>query len=158
MYIPADLRTPDSAPAAAQKIYATHAAGKDVAQLLSLLIRLEAILIDIRLAPSAQPLKWSKTYLKLLLKNKYLHVPTLGNRTAEGRSYTGKPAIHNLALGIKIITDLKINLVLFCACENEKTCHRRVIIRELAKQGREVLEIEDWNAASLKPEISDAGL
>lgn len=147
MYIPAELQPPDSLPAVVQKIYTTHSSGKDAARLPILLNELDAILIDIRFTPPAQPLKWSRNYLKILLKKRYLHVPTLGDRAAENRGVDGKPSIHNLALGIKIVAELKINLLLFCSCDVNGKCHRWVISKELAKQKKEVMEISDW----LKP-------
>ena len=144
MYIPAEIGPLEPAPKLQQKIYTTHAGGKDVTQLPNLLVGLEAILIDIRFAPPVQPIKWSRDYLKALLKKKYLHVPTLGDRADAERRLSGKSSIHNLGLGIKIITELRINLVLFCSCENELTCHRRAISKELNKQGREVSDLLDW--------------
>src|SRR5205085_12615221 len=87
-----------------QQIYTTGCEGKEVVNLPLILKNFGAILIDIRFAPGNSPLKWSKEYLKLLLKNKYLHVPNLGNRSNK----EGKIAIQNLALGIKIITELRV--------------------------------------------------
>ena len=142
MYIPAELEISDSPASAPQKIYATHAAGKEVSLLPQVLSELDAILVDIRFAPPAQPLKWSKNYLKLLLGKKYLHVPALGDRATEKAT---NPSIQNLALGIKIITELKVNLLLFCSCENQSNCHRRAVRREIVKQGGEVAEIADWH-------------
>ena len=144
MYIPAELEIPDLPLKAAQRIYATHAAGQDVSLLPHALSTLDAMLIDIRFMPPAQPLKWSKNYLKLLIGNKYLHVPTLGNRAAEKDGEIRKSAIQNLALGIKIISELKVNMLLFCSCENQMNCHRHAISREIVKQGSEVTEIADW--------------
>ena len=144
MYIPAEIEIPGSPARAAQKIYATHAAGKEISILPQVLSELDAILIDIRLTPPAQPLKWSKNYLELLIGNKYLHVPLLGNRAAEAGGATTKSSIQNLALGIKIITELKINILLFCSCQNESNCHRRAVSREIVKHGSQITEIADW--------------
>jgi uncharacterized protein (DUF488 family) len=124
-----------------QKIYTTGFEGREVTALPQLLSRLEAILIDIRFAPAGMPLKWSKEYLKLLLKRKYLHVPSLGNRSYKE---TGKIAIQNLALGIKIITELRVNVLLMCECKQEEFCHRRQIKEKLKVQGVEVEEITNW--------------
>src|SRR6476661_5630923 len=96
-----------------QKIYTTGFEGREVTALPLLLDRLEAILVDIRFTPAGMPLKWSKEYLKLLLKNKYLHIPNLGNRSYKEPR---KIAIQNLALGIKIITELRVNVMLMCEC------------------------------------------
>ncbi len=144
MYTPAELQSADSSPKIIQKVYTTHASGRDVFLLPKLLTELDSILIDIRFALPIQPIKWSKNYLQLLLKGKYLHVPTLGDRANQTHNLSGKPAIHNLTLGIKIITELKVDLLLFCACGQDETCHRHLIGREFAKLGTEVIEITDW--------------
>ena len=145
MYVPAELQPPARALLTNQKIYTTHAAGKQVSLLPGLLAALDAVLVDIRFAPPAQPIKWSKNYLKLLLRNRYLHVPTLGDRFYNDKNRSDKPAIHNLTLGIKIITELKINVLLFCACETAESCHRHFIGRELIGQGKEIIKIEAWD-------------
>ena len=60
-----------------------------------LLSRLDAVLIDVRFAPTSRHLEWRKNYLQLLLKEKYRHVPQLGSRTFR----EGKSSIQNLDLG-----------------------------------------------------------
>lgn len=141
MYTPAELRRAEQISAEpAQKIYTTHAGGKDVLRLPKFLDELDAVLIDIRFAPPIHPLGWNRDYLKLLLKGRYRHLPTLGARELGG----GKSAIQNLGLGIKIITELKINVLLFCSCQDEKNCHRHLIAKELKRQGREAVEVSRW--------------
>jgi uncharacterized protein (DUF488 family) len=123
-----------------RRIYATGCRAREVTDLPPLLKALDAILVDIRFAPSSKPLEWSKEYLKLLLKRKYLHVPSLGNRSSDAV----RIAIQNLPLGLKIITELKVNVLLMCECENEAACHRRIIKDKLREKGIEVKEIQDW--------------
>ena len=123
-----------------QKIYTTGFGSREVTDLPKLLESLNAILIDIRFIPEVKPIQWSKEYLKLLLKNKYLHVPSLGDR----KSKEGRMVIQNLSLGIKIITELKANLLLVCRCERKENCHRGKIIEELKEQGIDAEEIRGW--------------
>src|SRR5687768_8016574 len=99
-----------------QRVYTTSFFGKQVTDLPGLLKALEAILIDVRFAPESKPIEWSKEYLRLLLRKKYLHIPSLGNREKKDSQ---KISIQNLSLGIKIITELKINVLLICECERE---------------------------------------
>ena len=136
-----NLLESESAPGNLQRIYTTGYRGREVTDLPDLLRGLEAILIDIRFAPESKPIEWSKDYLKLLLKNKYLHVPSLGNRPGKDE---GRISIQNLALGIKIITDLKLNVLLMCACESEEICHRRKISEALKGREIETQEIVNW--------------
>lgn len=141
MYTPAELQLSEQIPEIAQKFYTIHGAQQDVFQLPELLNKLSAIFVDIRYTAPVQPLKWNKNYLKLLLKNRYLHLPSLGNRATVKYPGEQKPVIHNLALGIKIITELKVNILLFCNCEKEEHCHLNIIISELRKKGNEVEKV-----------------
>lgn len=136
-----NLLESDPSAATEQKIYTTGYEGREVTFLPGLLKHLDAVLIDIRFTPLERPIQWRKDYLKLLLKGRYLHVPNLGNRAPES---SGKVSIQNLALGIKVITELKVNVLLMCECKTEESCHRRVINEELKGQGIRVEELTDW--------------
>jgi hypothetical protein len=124
-------------------IYTTGFANKDFTHLPDLLRFLDAILIDIRFKPTAdKQIQWRKDYLRLLLKDRYLHVPHLGNRLSKK---SAKPSIQNLNLGVKIITELKTDLLLMCECQRIEDCHRSVISRKLKEQGIDTEEITEWN-------------
>jgi hypothetical protein len=137
-----NLSEADPPPAFEQRIYTTGYEGREVTLLPGLLTRLDAVLIDIRFAPPERPIQWRKDYLKLLLKHRYRHVPLLGNRP---HSEPGKFALHNPALGIKIITRLQANLVLMCECKNAEQCHRLEISNKLQEQGISPKEISSWD-------------
>ena len=125
-------------------IYTTGFAGKDFTLLPKLLDFLDAVLIDIRFSPiSDKQIQWRKDYLRLLLKDRYLHVPHLGNRISKE---SGKQSIQNLSLGIKIITELKANLLLMCECRRIEECHRAIISQSLMKRGFDTEEISDWSS------------
>jgi len=125
-----------------QRVYTTSFTDKDITQLPALLNSLDAVLIDIRFAPTSKQVQWQKDYLRLLLKNKYLNVSHLGNRSSKE---SGKLSIQNLNLGIKIITELKTNLLLMCECRRKEYCHRQLISQKLEEQGIETKEIIIWN-------------
>lgn len=103
---------------------------------------LDAVLVDIRFSPFSQVMKWRREYLQLLLKNRYRHVPDLGNRTYK----EGKITIQNLSLGIKTVQSFGINVVLMCACENLHQCHRFVIAQELQKRSLQTEELKSWKS------------
>lgn len=124
------------------KIYTTGYTGQSVADLPALLDKHDAVLADIRFAPHSRHLEWRKNYLTLLLKRRYRHVPSLGNRQYK----EGGIQIHNLELGLRLIESWNENVVLMCACAELENCHRRVVKSELEKRGFEVEEITDWNA------------
>jgi hypothetical protein len=122
--------------------YTTGFADKDFTLLPDLLNFLDAVLIDIRFAPTSdKQIQWRKDYLRLLFKDRYLHVPHLGNRLLKE---SGKQAIQNLDLGIKIVTELKTDLLLMCECQKPEECHRSAISRKLKEQGIETEEITEW--------------
>jgi hypothetical protein len=126
-------------------IYTTGFADKNFTLLPDLLDFLDAILIDVRFAPTTgKQVQWRKDYLRLLLKDRYLHVPHLGNRLSKESG--AAPSIQNLSLGIKIITELKANLLLMCECPGINECHRLIISQNLKKQGYDTEEISDWSS------------
>lgn len=127
-----------------QLVFTTGYIDRNVTRLPILLCALNAILIDIRFNPTDRKPQWGKDYLKLLLKDKYRHIPSLGNRA---KSESGQISIQNLNLGIRVITELKVNLVLMCSCRNENDCHRQVIAQKLRDNGTETREITDWEQA-----------
>lgn len=128
-------------------VYTTGFIDKDFTLLPDLLSFLDAVLIDIRFAPSAdKQIQWRKDYLRLLLKDRYLHVPHLGNRSSKESGKQSKQSIQNLDLGIKVITELKTNLLLMCECRNMEECHRSIISKKLKNKGIETEEITDWKA------------
>lgn len=129
-----------------RKIHTTGYGGKNVADLKPMLDALDAVLVDIRFVPHSEILHWRKTYLKVLLDWKYLHVPNLGNRTYKEDKIT----IQNLKLGTETVLSLDRNAVLLCGCEKLEECHRLVIAGELMKQGIESEEISDWKKYAIE--------
>lgn len=125
-------------------IYTTGYAGQEVARLPDLLNYLDARLIDIRFAPTGgKQIQWRKDYLRLLLRDRYRHIPHLGNRLSKN---SNEPSIQNLTLGIKIITEMRANLLLMCECRKLEECHRLIISQNLKKHGFETEEIADWDS------------
>ena len=125
-------------------IYMTGYAGQDVTLLPDLLDFLDAHLIDVRFSPTGgKQIQWRKDYLRLLLKDRYRHVPHLGNRLSKESS---QPSIQNLTLGIKIIIEMRANLLLMCECRRVEECHRAIISGSLQKHGFETQEIADWSS------------
>jgi hypothetical protein len=125
--------------------YTTGYTGKPVEQLPALLDFNDAVLADIRFAPVSRHLQWTKSYLSLMLKDRYRHVAALGNRNY--KTHGGAIQIHNLELGIRLIQSWETNVILLCACEALENCHRRIVKNELEKRGCEVQEITSWDTS-----------
>lgn len=128
------------------KIFTTGYTGKNINDLKPLLEALDAMLIDVRFAPFSQVMHWRKVYLKVLLGEKYRHVPNLGNRTFKEDKIT----IQNLKLGLETVLHLDRNCVLMCACDKFENCHRRTISEELARTGIETVELKNWSSSEFK--------
>lgn len=125
------------------KFYTTGYAGKDINDLKPMLHALAAVLVDVRFSPTSELMRWRQIYLKALLREKYHHVPQLGNRA----SREGRIQIQNLDLGFKVLTSFNANAVLMCECANLKNCHRLVIAEELRCKGFAAEELETWKLA-----------
>lgn len=125
------------------KFYTTGYVGKDINDLKPILDALDAVLVDVRFSPTSEIMRWRQIYLKALLREKYRHIPHLGNRAFRGNGIQ----IQNLDLGIKILISFNTNVVLMCECANLEDCHRLAIAEELRREGFDAEEIEDWKLA-----------
>jgi uncharacterized protein (DUF488 family) len=130
----------ETAPRPKTKFYTTGYAGNDINDLKPMLDALDAVLVDVRFSPTSEIMRWRQIYLKALLREKYLHVPQLGNPAFR----EGKVQIQNLDLGIKILVSFNSNAVLMCGCQDVKECHRLVIAEELRRKGFDAEELENW--------------
>jgi len=120
------------------KFYTTRYASQDINNLKPLLGSLDTMLVDVRFSPiGSDMMRWRKIYLKALLREKYQHISQLGSRA-------GRNQIQNLDLGIKILISFNANVVLMCECDDQKECHRILIVQELRRKGFEAEELEDW--------------
>lgn len=132
----------EAAPQQKIKFYTTGYAGKEINDLKPMLVTLGAVLVDVRFSPTSEIMFWRQIYLKALLREKYHHVPQLGNRAFRD----GRNQIQNLDLGIKILVSFNANAVLMCGCADLKDCHRFVIAEELRRKGFETEELKNWRS------------
>lgn len=137
----------DTPPQQKIKFFTTGCAGKDINDLKPMLDRLDAILVDVRFSPTGEIMFWRQIYLKTLLREKYHHVPQLGNRSFR----EGKAQIQNLELGIKILVSFNANAVLICGCADLKECHRNIVAQELRRRGFEAEELKSWKTEETDP-------
>ncbi|HEY8563491.1 MAG TPA: hypothetical protein VIL74_24140 [Pyrinomonadaceae bacterium] len=128
-----------------KNFYTTGYTGKRVEQLPALLDYYDAVLADIRFAPNSRHLQWTRNYLSLMLRERYRHVPALGNRNY--KEHGGAIQIHNLEIGVRLVASWDANVILLCACAELENCHRRVVKAELERRGHEVEELTGWETA-----------
>jgi hypothetical protein len=125
------------------RFYTTGYVGKDINDLKPTLDRLDAVLVDVRFSPMSEVMRWRQVYLKTLLREKYRHIPQLGNRA----SRKGLNQIQHLELGLKVLISFETSAVLMCECAHIRDCHRIVIAKELRRRGFEAEEIEEWKSS-----------
>lgn len=135
----------EAAPKQKIKFYTTGYAGKEINDLKPMLDTLGAVLVDVRFSPMSELMRWRQVYLKTLLREKYHHLPQLGNRAFRER----KAQIQNLDLGIKILVSFNSSAVLMCECAEQKECHRLIIAEELRSKGFETEELENWKLGKI---------
>ena len=137
-----NVMTIAAAPKQKIKYYTTGYSGKDINDLKPMLEKLDAVLVDVWFSPTSQVMRWRQVYLKALLREKYHHLPQLGNRAFQG----GRVTIQNLELGIKILTSFWTNSVLMCECADLIACHRLLCAEDLRRRGFETEELETWES------------
>lgn len=123
------------------KIYTTGYGGRTADRLPELAERLGAIVADIRFAAYSKDLQWRKNYLELLLRDRYIHVPALGNRNYRDPELAIQ--IHNLELGVRLVESWQTSVILMCGCRDPIGCHRRLVGHEFETRGYLVEEV-DW--------------
>lgn len=124
------------------KFYTTGFARQDINALKPMLTALDAVLVDVRLFPVSELMRWRQIYLKSLLRERYRHIAQLGSR----RDRFGNIQIQHLDLGIKILFSFQANAVLMCECFDFVECHRVIIAKELERRNFEVEELGDWRS------------
>lgn len=91
-------------------------------------------------------MRWRQIYLKVLLREKYRHVPQLGSRASRGG---GQNYIQHLELSLKVLISFQANAVLMCECADANACHRLVIAKELRGRGFAAEESDDWKPGAI---------
>lgn len=114
-------------------IYTMGYAGWAPAALRDEVLRLAAMLVDVRIAPTSKSPQWRKEALAELLGPIYTHLPALGNRNA----FTSGPAEladPERALGPIAALLARGPVVLLCGCADPERCHRGLAASFLAER------------------------
>lgn len=98
---------------------------------------IDAIVVDVRFSPKGYSPFWSKSNLDKTLKNKYIHIPELGNKNYNSPD---KPIeISDIDYGTAKVLEsvnLGFDCLLLCACEDVEKCHRKVVAEHIQSKSK----------------------
>jgi uncharacterized protein (DUF488 family) len=117
-----------------RRVHTAGYSGRRPEWLLTAVLRLNAVVLDIRLSPHSRIPSWSKGHLAAFLGvdedgiPRYRHLPAFGNVNYR----TGGPIVlADPDAGIDIVRNESRTPILMCGCANFDRCHRRVVARLL---------------------------
>jgi uncharacterized protein (DUF488 family) len=120
------------------KIYTAGYYGRDINEFKATAKELNTVVVDIRLVPQSRfTPQWRQKNLQTLLGENYLHIKELGNKGFKEK----RIEIADLEAGLGVLTQIKRDMILLCACKDYEKCHRKVIADELKVIGYEVEEL-----------------
>ena len=121
-----------------------------IERLKNALKRENALLVDTKFSPKSKNPTWRKESLVSVLERRYIHLPQFGNSAYK----SDRIVIADMPKGIEFLVQLREfgfqKFILMCACANESTCHRNVIIRELLFNGAERVEFSVKDQSQLE--------
>jgi uncharacterized protein (DUF488 family) len=98
---------------------------------------LGAAVVDIRFRAASQRTEWNYSAMKRFFGDRYVHLPTLGNKAYK----TGGMEIADYARGKAAIEQMEQPVILLCACYAPGGCHRTVVGELLRRDGYTVTEL-----------------
>lgn len=116
-------------------------AGRQPADLLDAVKRLDAIVLDIRYSPRSRTPEWSGARLRALFGERYQHLRAFGNVDYQHN----RIRLEDAEAGILAVREMlsESSVVLMCQCKDGATCHRAVVGALLRERlGVEVIELD----------------
>ena len=106
-------------------------ASRSMDEIISLLEEKQAILADIRSSPRSRKPGFNRYALAGSLRDKYRHLPALGN--VNYRNPDLPIFLRDEDLGLEGLARLleKSNVVIMCGCKNLEKCHRLVVAEKM---------------------------
>ena len=97
------------------------------------LLRLEAVLVDVRYSPRSRVPAWSGLNLQRTFAGKYVHLREFGNANYNSG---GKIQLFDAEAGISRVARLiqQHDVVLMCGCRARETCHRALVAAILSQR------------------------
>lgn len=138
------------------KVYLFGYRGRKPGELVALVNKRQAVVMDIRYSPNSRNPAWGKANLIRLLDSHYVSAGNvLGNRNYR----SGGPIdIVDLTAGLKLIREQlqRHNVILLCVCANTLICHRLQISNALLDEGIDVDELLPPKPDAIKdPKINE---
>ena len=119
-------------------IYTLGYSGWKIEDVEAVLIRLDAILVDVRMVPRSRAPTWNSGVLARRLGDRYVWLKQFGNRNYKGNF--DQIEIADFPAGEQSLRELTgagpaagKGIILFCGCSDANICHRKVLADWLAK-------------------------
>jgi uncharacterized protein (DUF488 family) len=125
---------------AKSKVYTIGYSGRTPNELLEIVERLGAQLVDVRYSPASRMPQWSGLRLRQLFGERYTHLRQFGNVNYKNG---GPIQLVDYASGKVYLDALDRPAVLMCVCSDPAICHRTTIANLLRADGFEVVEYGD---------------
>jgi hypothetical protein len=126
--------------------YKTAKGTRNPSDLLRILQRLDAELIDIRYHPQSQwPSLWNRSHLRPVFGTKYHSVTEWGNPNhANGQEMI----IADFDAGWRIVEGIARPIIVLCACYDSEKCHRSLVGNRLIADRLCAVHELDWSAVN----------
>ena len=120
-------------------IYTLGYIGRKLESVDALLVRLDALLVDVRMVPRSRVLTWNSGHLRRHFGDRYEWIKELGNRNYKDSA--AQIEILDFPAGEQRLREIIITtgkpIILMCGCVDVNHCHRKLLAEWLSKQ---------WNA------------
>ena len=127
-------------------IYTLGYSGWKIEAIASLLNRLDALLVDVRLSPRSRNPVFSGKRLSERFGNRYIHLREFGNanyRQADAPVKLLKFERGLQGMSLAMLQEGVADVILLCACRDVNVCHRKVVAGRLAEtMGGEIIHLD----------------
>ncbi len=126
------------------KIYTVGYSGKRVADLVSVVLSHNVMLVDIRFSPRSMNPDWSRKRLIEKLGSHYIHEQGFGN--VNYKEHENPFLLKDFDAGLIAIKRMSTDILfLMCGCSDPHKCHRTYIASKLRFLGFDVSELLSFN-------------
>lgn len=123
------------------KVYTIGYSCRTPNEILEIVERLGAQLVDVRYSPASRMPQWSGLRLRQLFGERYTHLRQFGNANYKNG---GPIQLVDYASGKVYLDALERPAVLMCVCSDPAICHRTTIANLLRADG---FEVEEYGSA-----------